>query len=117
MRKAKKLNKIRMLRKKRARSRIFGTAIRPRLSVFRSNKNIYAQLIDDGKGHTLVSVYGKEIKAKYTKSEKAFEMGKILAKKAGALGIVKAVFDKGAYKYHGRIKALADGAREEGMKI
>lgn len=106
-------------RKKRIRAKIFGTRDRPRLAVFRSNKNIYAQLIDDKKGHTMVSVYSKEIKeaSKLNKTQEATEVGKLLAKKAQDTKITTVVFDRRGYKYHGRVKALADGARSGGLKF
>ncbi len=104
-------------RKKRIRARISGTNDRPRLTVFRSNKNIYAQLIDDIKGHTMISAYNEEIKAseKLNKTQEATEVGKLLAKKAIETKITKVVFDRRGYKYHGRVKALADGARSGGL--
>jgi len=105
-------------RHKRVRGKISGTADRPRLSVFRSNKNIYAQLIDDEKGKTLVSVKNSEVKSKkIKKSEMAKELGMLIAKKAVEKNIKKAVFDRGGYKYHGRVKALAEGAREGGLEF
>jgi large subunit ribosomal protein L18 len=98
------------------RSRVAGTAEIPRLSAFRSNKFIYAQLIDDVAGATLVA--GSDIKdMKGTKSERAFEVGKQLAKNAISKGIAKIVFDRGGFKYTGRIKSLAEGAREGGLKF
>jgi len=108
------------LRKKRDRAGIFGTADRPRLSVFRSNKFIYAQLINDGKGHTLASAseldFTEKIKNK-TKTERAKMVGALLAQKAKKIGIQKAVFNKGSYRFHGRIKALAEEARKEGLQF
>ena len=98
-------------RRLRVRKKIFGTKDRPRLSVFRSAKFMYAQIIDDEIGKTLVSARGSK------KVEKAFEVGKELAKKAKKVKIEKVVFDKGSYRYHGRIKSLADGAREGGLKF
>lgn len=109
-------NKIKQLkRKNRTRAKIKGTASRPRLSVFRSNKEISAQLIDDDKGETLASVHSRELKNKGNKTEKALEAGKMIAERAAEKNIKKAVFDKGSYRYHGRIKALAEGAREGGL--
>lgn len=100
--------------------KIKGTLARPRLSVFRSNKAIYAQIIDDGKGKTLAAAtslkLGKEAQ-KLTKKEKAFKTGQLLAKKALKAKIKKVVFDRRAYKYHGRVKALADGARKGGLQF
>ncbi len=103
----------------RARAKIFGTAEKPRLSVFRSNRNIYAQLIDDEKGRTLVSVssLGSKKSVSGGKVGCSEAIGVELAKKALASGIKKAVFDRGAYKYHGRVKAVAEGSRKEGLKI
>jgi large subunit ribosomal protein L18 len=107
----------RKIRHKRVRARIIGTAEHPRLSVFRSNKHIFLQLIDDSKGKTLVSASDFKIKKKINKTEKAKEAGRELAKSANAKKIKTAVFDRGGYKYHGRIKAAAEGAREEGLKF
>jgi len=105
-------------RHQRIRSRIKGTEKCPRLSVFRSNKYIYAQLINDFDGKTLVSVSDVKIsKSKLNKTEKAKEIGSLLAKKAIAQKIKKIIFDRGGYKYHGRIQAVAEGAREGGLKF
>lgn len=105
-------------RRLRARSRIKGTKSRPRLSVFRSSKRIYAQLINDAAGETLASASNFELgEATGTKTELAGKVGKFLAQKALKLGISKAVFDRGRYRYHGRIKALAEGAREGGLEF
>jgi large subunit ribosomal protein L18 len=104
----------------RTRTKISGTAPRPRLSVFRSNKDIYAQLIDDATGTTLASANSrqKDIAAQGgNKVEKAAMVGKDLAAKAVALGLGTCVFDRGGYLYHGRVKAVADGAREGGLKF
>ncbi len=104
----------------RIRKHISGTKVAPRLSVFRSNKDIYAQLIDDATGTTLASANSrqKDIAAqKGTKSEKAALVGKAIAQKAKDLGIEGCVFDRGGYLYHGRVKSLADGAREGGLKF
>lgn len=101
----------------RVRAKIFGTKTKPRLCVFRSLKHCYAQLIDDDKGETLVATSDLELKKKAAKKEIAKEVGKLLAKKALAKKIKQAVFDRGGYKYHGRIKALAEGAREGGLKF
>lgn len=114
------LNLKRSLRKNRDRCKMFGTAERPRLSVFRSNRFIYAQLIDDEKSHTLASVSEKELPDKIKnkpKTERAQIAGELLAQKAKKLNINKAVFNKGSYKYHGRIKALAEGARKKGLQF
>jgi large subunit ribosomal protein L18 len=105
-------------RKKRVKSKIFGTGLRPRLSVFRSNRSLFAQIIDDQKGETLVSVSEKEIKdEKVTKSEKAKLLGELLAQKAAKKKIERVIFDRSSYKYHGRIKAFAEGAKEKGLTI
>jgi len=106
-------------RKKRIRKKVFGTKERPRLNVFRSNKHIYCQLIDDERGYTLASASDRELKDLKTKNriEIAFEVGKLIAKKAKELGIEKVVFDRAGYKYHGRVKALAEGARKGGLKF
>ncbi|MEA3399258.1 MAG: 50S ribosomal protein L18 [Patescibacteria group bacterium] len=102
--------------KKKIRTRIKGTAERPRLSVFRSNNSIYAQLIDDVKEKTIVSSSDLNVK-KGTKTEKAKEVGKELAKKAIEKKIKQVVFDRSGFKYIGRIKALADAAREGGLEF
>lgn len=104
----------------RIRRKISGTSVKPRLSVFRSNKQIYAQIIDDLKGNTLLSASSKEngIHEKpVNKVEQSKEVGKLLAEKAKAAGIENVVFDRSGYLYHGRVKALADGAREGGLKF
>lgn len=104
----------------RIRAKISGTAQKPRLSVFRSNKDIYAQLIDDTTGTTLAAANSrqKDIAAqKGTKSELSALVGKAIAEKAKSLGIETVVFDRGGYLYHGRVKAVADGAREGGLKL
>ena len=120
MNKRKNLNKIRIRRGVRARAKILGTVEKPRLSVFRSNRYVYAQLIDDEKGHTMASVSAIEIKksaGKDAKTAQAEHVGEKLAQKAVAAGVKKAVFDRGSYKYHGRIKAVAEGARKGGLTI
>lgn len=112
------LRKTRRARRKLGiRKDIRGTAERPRLSVFRSNKHIYAQIINDDKGTTVVSVASdpKITKKPTTKSEEAFTLGKELATKAVKLKIKEVVFDRNGYRYHGRVKQLADGAREGGL--
>jgi LSU ribosomal protein L18P len=103
----------------RIRKKIFGTKERPRLCVFRSSKHIYGQIIDDTENKVLVSASDLELKAKekMTKTKKAYKVGKLLAEKAKALKIEKVVFDRAGYKYHGRVKALAQGAREGGLKF
>ena len=106
-------------RHKRVRAKISGTAERPRLCVYRSEKNIQAQIIDDTKGMTLVeaSTYGKNYDAHGGNKTAAREIGKILAEKAINAGIETVVFDRGGYLYHGRVKELAEGAREGGLKF
>jgi large subunit ribosomal protein L18 len=105
-------------RHKRVRAKIKGTAECPRFSVFRSNRGMHLQLIDDSAGKTLVGASVKEIKAKkLNKTQMALELGKLLAGKAAAKKISRVVFDKGHYKFHGRIKSAADGARAGGLKF
>ena len=106
----------RQKRQRRVRARAIGTTERPRLNVFRSLNGIYAQIIDDSKGHTLVaaSTLDKEV-AEAPKTEQAKAVGKLVAERATAAGITKVVFDRGGYLYHGRVKALADSAREGGL--
>ena len=105
--------------KRRVRGKISGSAELPRLSVYRSNKEIYAQLIDDKDGKTLASASSREkgVDAKGTKVEVSSAVGKAIAEKAKAAGIEKVVFDRNGFVYHGRIKALADGAREGGLQF
>lgn len=107
----------RKIRHKKIRAKVFGTVEMPRLSVFRSNKHIFAQIIDDTKGKTLVSVGDLSIKKKDKKENLARIVGMELAKLAKEKNIKKIIFDRGGYKYHGRIKALAEGAREAGLKF
>lgn len=107
-------------RRARVRAVVIGTAARPRLNVFRSIKAVYAQLIDDAKGRTLAAVHSKAIKASKVenykgKSTVAYLVGKELAAKAKEKNITAAVFDRAGYRYHGRIKAVADGARAGGL--
>jgi large subunit ribosomal protein L18 len=104
-------------RHRRVRGKIAGTAERPRLAVFRSNTGIYAQLIDDTSARTLASANWLQLKKgfKGTKGEQAAEVGKLLAASAKKAGLETCVFDRGGYLYHGRVKALADGAREGGL--
>lgn len=114
----KKLNKIRIRRSSRTRARIRGTSERPRLSVFRSNMHISAQLIDDVAGRTLAQASSlKSGGGKGEKSDYALRVGTLLAERAALKGIKKAVFDRGRYKFHGRVKALCDGARRAGLQI
>jgi large subunit ribosomal protein L18 len=108
----------RIRRHARIRAKIKGTAECPRFSVFRSNRGMALQLIDDETGKTLISAVAKEIKAKkLNKTELAAELGKLLAEKAVAKKIEKVVFDKSFYKFHGRVKAAADSARAGGLKF
>ena len=107
------LKKPRARRKLKVRGDIFGTAKKPRLSVFRSLNEVYAQLIDDVKGKTLLAASSSNLKG--TKTEQAFEVGKVIAEKAKEKKIKTVVFDRNGYLYHGRVKALADGARESGL--
>ncbi|MGE4554630.1 MAG: 50S ribosomal protein L18 [Candidatus Paceibacterota bacterium] len=110
----KEKRKKRQRRHKRVRAKIFGTAQKPRLAVFPSLNHIYAQLIDDENQKTLVSASDMEIKAdkKMTKTEKAQLVGELLGKKANEKNIKEAVFDRGGFKYHGRVKSLCEGARK-----
>jgi len=106
----------RLRRRRRVRARVSGTAARPRLSVFRSNRGVVAQLIDDTKGHTVAAVNWIEPELrKLTASDQAKRAGELLAERAKAAGVETCVFDRGGYQYHGRVKALADGAREGGL--
>jgi large subunit ribosomal protein L18 len=106
----------RLKRRRRVRAKIRGSADRPRISVFRSNRGIFAQLIDDDSGRTIASVNWTEVDLRgLGPMEQATRAGGILAQRAVAAGVSTAVFDRGGYKYHGRIKALADGAREGGL--
>ena len=108
----------RLRRRRRVRARVSGTAERPRLSVFRSNRGIFSQLIDDRAGNTLAAVNWIEPELrKLTATEQAKKAGELLAERAKAAGVDTAVFDRGGYRYHGRVKALADGARESGLKF
>ncbi len=113
LKKLKRRTKIR----KAIRGRVFGTPEKPRLSVFRSNKDIYCQLIDDVHGKTLVAATTAKVSEKTTKVEKSALVGKELAEKAIAAGITTCVFDRNGYLYHGRVKSLAEGAREGGLKF
>ncbi len=105
------------LRKRRVRAKISGTADRPRLSVFRSNKHIHAQLIDDDSHLTVVSTSTITVKGGKTKTDKSKAVGLHLAAEAKKKGVQKAIFDRGSYRYHGRVKAIAEGAREGGLKF
>lgn len=113
---------LRRVRHKRIRKHITGTAERPRLCVFRSSRHIYAQIIDDENGHTLVcaSTLEKELRDQIKglkKTEQAAAVGRLIAERALEKGIKTVVFDRGGYKYHGRVKALADASREAGLEF
>lgn len=112
-------NKARLKRHRRVRKKISGTAQRPRLSVYRSTKHIYAQIIDDVAGVTLAAASSrdKDFAANGGNKEGARLVGETIAKKAAAKGITEVVFDRGGYLYHGRIQELADGARENGLQF
>jgi large subunit ribosomal protein L18 len=106
----------RLKRRRRVRSKVRGSAERPRLSVFRSNKGVFAQLIDDTAGRTLVAVNWTEPETRSLQSmEQAKRVGELLAQRAKEAGIESCVFDRGGYQYHGRVAALAEGAREGGL--
>jgi large subunit ribosomal protein L18 len=108
----------RLRRRRRVRSKVHGSAERPRISVFRSNRGIFAQLIDDDSGRTLASVQWTEADLRSLKPmEQANAAGKLLASRAKEAGVDTAVFDRGGYQYHGRVKALAEGAREGGLSF
>ena len=112
-------NKARLKRHKRVRAKISGTALRPRLNVFRSTNNIYAQLIDEGAGVTLASAstLDKELNGYGGNKEAAKKVGKLIAERAAQKNITEVVFDRGGYIFHGRVKELAEGAREGGLKF
>src|SRR3954469_949009 len=108
----------RLKRRRRVRAKVRGSAERPRISVFRSNRGIFAQLIDDDSGRTLASVNWTEADLRSLKPmEQATKAGSLLAERGTAAGVDSAVFDRGGYQYHGRVKALAEGAREGGLKF
>ena len=110
--------KKRLKRRRRVRAKVHGSAVRPRISVFRSNRGIFAQLIDDDAGVTLASVQWTEDALRTLKPmEQATEAGKLLASRAKDAGVDTVVFDRGGYQYHGRVKALAEGAREGGLSF
>ena len=121
--------KIKTVKRNRRRAKISikvkGGKERPRLSIFKSSKNIYVQIIDDSIGKTILSAHSREIKLRKTKAEVGesrnmqigFELGKLIAQKALAKKITSIVFDRGGFKYHGRVKAVAEGAREGGLKF
>lgn len=101
----------------RVRKKISGTAERPRLNVFRSNKGVYVQVIDDVAGVTIAAASTKEVTTAGTKTEKSKAVGALVAEKAKAAGVTTVVFDRGGYLYHGRVKAVAEGAREGGLNF
>jgi large subunit ribosomal protein L18 len=106
----------RLKRRRRVRAKIHGTAERPRISVFRSNRGISAQLIDDDAGRTLAAVNWTEAELRgLSRADQSKRVGELLAERAKAAGVSEAVFDRGGYQYHGRVKALAEGAREGGL--
>jgi len=106
----------RLRRRRRVRARVTGTAERPRLSVYRSNRGVFAQLIDDVNGNTVAAVNWTEPELrKLSASEQAKRAGELLAERGKAAGVETCVFDRGGYRYHGRVKALAEGAREGGL--
>jgi large subunit ribosomal protein L18 len=112
------VRKARERRHKRVRAKVFGTAERPRLVVFRSNRGIEAQLVDDLEAKTLAAASWLHLsKAKGSKTDQAAEVGKLLAQRAKEAGVESAVFDRGGYLYHGRVKALAEAAREGGLRF
>jgi large subunit ribosomal protein L18 len=110
-------NDVRVRIHERIRHKVRGTGERPRLAVFRSLNHIYAQLIDDGRSHTLAAASTVELKSKGDGVAEAAEVGKAIAAKAKAAGVKSVVFDRGGFLYHGRIKALADAAREAGLEF
>ena len=116
MAKAKTSKAARITRHKRLRQRLSGVGERPRLNVFRSARFTYAQVIDDERGHTLAAASSREL-PKGVKTDAARAVGKLVAERAKAKGVRSVVFDRGGYQYHGRVKALADGAREEGLEF
>ena len=110
-------NKLRVKRHKRVRGKISGTAARPRLNVFRSNANIYAQLIDDVEGVTLASASSHDTEVSGTKTQQPTKVGELIATRGKAAGLEDVIFDRGGYLYHGRVQALAESARENGLKF
>jgi large subunit ribosomal protein L18 len=108
----------RLARRRRVRAKIKGTAARPRIAVFRSNRGISAQLIDDDRGHTLAAVaWTEESLRSLGRMDQARRAGELLAERAKGAGVESAVFDRGGYRYHGRVKALAEGVREGGLTV
>jgi len=118
MKQRQELNIKKLRRQRRTRAKIHGAAAKPRLSVFRSNKEIEGQLINDAEGKTLVHISSRhldKVAKKKTKVEQAALVGEMLSKKAQELGIKQAILDRGSYRYHGRVRALAEGARKGGL--
>ena len=115
MPKDKDSRKLRLVRHARVRKKVIGVPERPRLCVFRSLRYIYAQIIDDTSGRTLVAASSKEAEASGTKVAVSQAVGKLVAERAKSAGITQVIFDRGGYKYHGRVKALAEGSREGGL--
>ena len=108
----------RLKRRRRVRAKIVGTPERPRISIFRSNRGIHAQLVDDASGRTLAAVAWTESELRGLKPmEQATKAGELLAQRAKTAGVESAVFDRGGYQYHGKVKAFADGVREGGLKV
>ncbi|HYY73982.1 MAG TPA: 50S ribosomal protein L18 [Solirubrobacterales bacterium] len=108
----------RLRRRRRVRAKIRGSAERPRLAVFRSNRGVQAQLIDDDKGHTIAAVTWTEKElSQLPRTEQAARAGQLLAARAKEAGVERCVFDRGGYRFHGRVRALADGAREGGLRF
>jgi large subunit ribosomal protein L18 len=114
---AKTKRSARVRRHVRVRKKVSGTAERPRLAVYRSNRHIYAQLIDDERATTLASASDRDVKGGNTKTDAAKAVGELLAERAKEAGIQRAIFDRGGRLYHGRVAAVADGAREKGLQI
>jgi large subunit ribosomal protein L18 len=104
-------------RRKRLRRKIIGTAERPRLSLYRSNVHIYAQLVDDYAGHTLAAADSREVGEAENRKEAARKVGELMARRAAEAGVEEVVFDRGGNKYHGRVAALAEGARSGGLRL
>ena len=119
MPKDKDARKLRVVRHRRVRNKVIGTAERPRLCVFRSLKGIYAQVIDDARGHTLAQASSRELAHDDStpKTAASVAVGNLVAERAIAVGVSSVVFDRGGYQFHGRVKALADAAREGGLKF
>ena len=108
----------RLKRRRRVRAKVVGTATRPRLAVFRSNRGVFVQLIDDEAGRTIAAAQWTEAEVKdLDRGEQAKRIGALVAERAKAAGVERAVFDRGGYQYHGRVKAVAEGAREAGLAI